>query len=155
MGIIWSDEDGKDDGNWSDALDNISTEKNPKEKTTSGYKKIKVNLEGLTNIVYDSSKDRMEGGKKKVITSKKNKEKDYIIPLDSSTYNATRRINSRRPGLRNRIKVDYATFANPKVNKLIQMPTRPHTPEHVGEALNSPIRTHWIECLFNCYKNKS
>ena len=54
----------------SDALDNISTENNPKEKTTSGYKKIKVNLEDLTNSVYDSSTDQAEVEKKKVVTSK-------------------------------------------------------------------------------------
>ena len=42
-------------------------------------------------------------------------------------------------------------LAKPKVNKLIQVPLKPHTPEHVGQALNSDIRSHWIEYLFNCF----
>ena len=42
-------------------------------------------------------------------------------------------------------------LAKPKVNKLIQVPLTPHTPEHVGQALNSDIRSHWIECLFNSF----
>ena len=55
----------------------------------------------------------MEGRQKESTTPKKNKEKDYVIP-DSSTDNATRKINSRRPVLRNRSKVDYASLADPK-----------------------------------------
>ena len=59
----------------------------------------------------------------------------------------------RRSGLRNRKRVDYNNnkLTNPKINKLIQVPLKPHTPEHVGEALNSDIISHWIECLFNCF----
>ena len=135
----------------SDALYNIYTEKDPKEKTSSGYKKIKVNLEGLTNVIYDSPKGQADFEKKKVNIPKKHIEKDVVIPADSFKDSDVRKAISRRPGLRNRPKVDYVSLANPKVNKLIQLPTKPHTPEHVGEALNSPIRSHWIECLFNCY----
>ena len=40
----------------SDAMNNFSEEKDPKAKNNSGYKKIKVNVEGQTNMVYDSSK---------------------------------------------------------------------------------------------------
>ena len=32
-------------------------------------------------------------------------------------------------------KIDYNKVNNPKVNKLIQLPRKPYTPEHVGEAL--------------------
>ena len=59
-------------------------------------------------------------------------------------------VTSRREGLRNRNRVDYNHLANLKVNKLIQLPNKTHTPEHVGEALNSDIRNHYIDCLFNC-----
>ena len=41
----------------SDALDNIPKEKDTRKKNNSEYKKIKVNLEGLTNVV--SSKQSM------------------------------------------------------------------------------------------------
>ena len=42
-------------------------------------------------------------------------------------------------------------LAKPKVNTLIQLPLKPHAPDYVGQALNSDIRSHWIECLFNCF----
>ena len=58
--------------------------------------------------------------------------KKNIIPVDSSTNNATRENSSLRPGLRNRNMVDYAALANPKIKRLIQMPKKPHIPEHVG-----------------------
>ena len=60
--------------------------------------------------------------------------------------------NSCREGLRNRRRINYAEIAKPKIDKLIQMPTKPHTPEHVGKALNSDIRSHWLECLFNYFE---
>ena len=55
--------------------------------------------------------------------------------------------------LRNKTRVNYSelALAKPKVNKLIQVPLKHHTPEHVGQTLNSDIRSHWIECLFNCF----
>ena len=42
-------------------------------------------------------------------------------------------------------------LAKPKVNRLMQVQFNPHTPEHVDQALNSDIRSHWIECLFKCF----
>ena len=53
-------------------------------------------------------------------------------------------MTSRRVGLRNSNRADYTQLANPKVNKFIQSPNKPHTLEHFGEALNSEIRNHWI-----------
>ena len=37
------------------------------------------------------------------------------------------------------------------MNELIQLPKKPYTPKHAGEALNGEIRSHWIEYLFNCF----
>ena len=39
------------------------------------------------------------------------------------------------------------------IKKMIQLPTKPSKPKHVSEALNSNIRTHWMECFHNCYYN--
>ena len=46
--------------------------------------------------------------------------------------------------LRNRITIEYNSIANPNANKLIQLLKKPRVSEHVGEALNGKIRTHWI-----------
>ena len=47
--------------------------------------------------------------------------------------------------------MDYNKLNNPKVKKLIQVPLKPHTPQYMGEALNSNIRSYWIEFLFNYF----
>ena len=43
-------------------------------------------------------------------------------------------------------------LAKPEVNRLMQVQFNLHTPEHVGQALNNDIRSHWIECLFKCFE---
>ena len=86
-------------------------------KKTQGYNIVKINMGGKTNVIQDN-----------------NKELDITIP----------KLVEKKHGmkLRNRNGIDYDKLANPKVNKLIQLPEKPHTPEHVEEALSSNIRSH-------------
>ena len=43
------------------------------------------------------------------------------------------------------------TIHQPKINKLIEAPTKPDTPQHPGEAMRSPYQCDWMEALFACF----
>lgn len=58
---------------------------------------------------------------------------------------------AQRICLRNMKILDSNKLDNPKVKKLIQLPTKSHTPDHLGVALNSNIRSHLVEFLYNCF----
>ena len=124
----------------------IRTIHDSKSDRKSGYKTIKVNLEGKTRTIEDSKSDS-----KNSITWKNDVNNENEVELQIPTK--PKNVEVRRSGLRNKTRVNYneLVLAKPKVNKLIQVPLKPHTPEHVGQALNSDIRSHWIECLFNCF----
>ena len=53
-------------------------------------------------------------------------------------------VEVQRSSLRNKTRVNYneLALAKPKVNKLIQVPLKPHTLENVGQALKIDIRSH-------------
>ena len=43
-------------------------------------------------------------------------------------------------------------LVKPKISKaLIQLPTQPTTPLHVGIALKDTLMSYWIDCIFRCY----
>ena len=117
-----------------------------KEHDNSGYKIIKVNLEGKMRTIQDSKSDSKNSIKWK---NDVNNENEVKLQISTKPTN----VEVRRSGLCNKTRVNYneLVLAKPKVNKLIQIPFKFHTPEHVGQALNSDIRSHRIECLFNCF----
>ena len=88
---------------------------------------------------------------KRSITWKNDVNNENEVELQIPTK--PKNIEVRRSGLRNKTRVNYNELvqAKPKINKLIQVPLKSHTPKHVGQALNSDIRSHWIECPFNCF----
>ena len=108
-----------------------------KKDNNSGYKTIKVNLEGKTRTIQDSKLDS-----KNSITWKNEVNNENKVELQIPTK--PKNVEGRRSSLRNKTRVDYneLALAKPKVNKCIQVPLKSHILEHVGQALNSDIRSH-------------
>lgn len=123
-----------------------TSNKNEKNKhDNSGYKTIKVNFEGKKTI-HDS---KSHSTKSDTWKSDVSIEDDVEIQIPTKPKD----VPVRKSVLRNKTRVNYSelVLAKPKVNKLIQVPLKHHTPEHVGQTLNSDIRSHWIECIFNYF----
>ena len=89
----------------------------------------------------------------RILKSQLNEKNDVKREDDIELQISTKPIHVeiRRSDLRNRKRVNYNKLTNPKVNKLIKVPLKPHTPEYEGESLNSDIISHWIKCTFNCF----
>ena len=101
---------------------------------------MKVNLEGQTRTIHDSKLDSKKSDPWKSDVSI---EDNVELQIPTKPKDA----EVRKSGLRNKTRVNYneLPLATSKVNKLIQVRLKPHTPEHVGQALNNDIRSHWIE----------
>lgn len=41
----------------------------------------------------------------------------------------------------------------PNVNSLVQVPSRPSTPSHVGEISDNGLRSYWILSIYENYDN--
>ena len=107
-----------------------------KKHDNSEYNIIKVNLEGKTKTIQDG---KLESKNSITWKGDVNNENEVEIQVPTKPKN----IEVRRSGLCNKTRMNYneLVLVKPKVNKLIQVPLKPHTPEHVGQALNSDIRS--------------
>ena len=94
-----------------------------------------INLEGKTRTIQDSKSDY-----KNLITGENNVNNENEVELQIPTK--PKDVEVRRSILRNKTRVNYNELAlvKPKVNKFIQVPLKPHIPEHVGQTLNCDIR---------------
>ena len=134
-----------------------NTSGDKREHTNSGYKTVKIKIGNDIKSVNQESSSKDKDETEHINSGYKNVKIKIGNDIESinqeSSYKDKDETHNKSYStrLRRRRRVDYNTLANPKVNKLIQLPFRPKTPNHVGEALHSNIRTYWIECLFNCY----